>query len=168
MTQKYTCPVCDYPDLQEEPYYTYEICPQCNIEFGIEDSGTGSDGKPWTKDCEGRKALLKMLRERYLKTGSLTIKVVLAGDEFFEALAKPHLCIGMYIDCHAITCISGDLIKYTFPSGLFQPNSKTSPDFNKPAVIDCGHTLVFGDYQADFSGILQDISGFVKKQTLLY
>jgi hypothetical protein len=34
---QYTCPVCEYPDLSEKPVSSYEICPQCGVEFGYEE-----------------------------------------------------------------------------------------------------------------------------------
>lgn len=65
----YQCPVCDYPNLAEEPYYTYEICPRCKIEFGVEDHFVGNDGKHLAKDSIERKEKLHSLREKYLKDG---------------------------------------------------------------------------------------------------
>jgi hypothetical protein len=35
---KYTCPVCDYENLQSDPKQgTHEICPNCEIQFGFDD-----------------------------------------------------------------------------------------------------------------------------------
>lgn len=34
---KYQCPVCGYPNLQEPPLNSYEICPSCGTEFGYTD-----------------------------------------------------------------------------------------------------------------------------------
>lgn len=34
---KYVCPVCGYPEL-EEPPATFEICPCCGTEFGLDDA----------------------------------------------------------------------------------------------------------------------------------
>jgi len=66
----YACPICDYPDLAEEPYYTYEICPRCHIEFGIEDAFPGPDGHGHlAKDSAERKEKLQELREKYLRDG---------------------------------------------------------------------------------------------------
>lgn len=37
MSGKFTCPVCDWPELEEDPETpSYEICPQCGVEFGYE------------------------------------------------------------------------------------------------------------------------------------
>lgn len=40
MSKKYTCPVCEYNQLTEEPFNkknepSYEICPCCGFEFGF-------------------------------------------------------------------------------------------------------------------------------------
>lgn len=63
------CPICEYPGLSEEPFYTYEICPVCNIEFGIEDSFADSEGKILAKDSPERKRKLLELRAIYLTDG---------------------------------------------------------------------------------------------------
>jgi hypothetical protein len=39
---RFTCPVCGYPDLDEPPYDKYgcssfDICPSCGTEFGLDD-----------------------------------------------------------------------------------------------------------------------------------
>lgn len=44
-TNRYVCPVCGFPDLEEPPYDdkgcpTYEICPSCGTEFGYQDALT--------------------------------------------------------------------------------------------------------------------------------
>lgn len=41
--QKYVCPVCRYPDINEPAYdgfgcFSYNICPCCETEFGYDDS----------------------------------------------------------------------------------------------------------------------------------
>jgi hypothetical protein len=43
----YTCPACGYPNLQEEPRGkatggSYEICPSCGIQFGLDDEAGGN------------------------------------------------------------------------------------------------------------------------------
>tara|TARA_B100000614_G_C14374051_1_gene422668 strand:+ start:446 stop:640 length:195 start_codon:yes stop_codon:yes gene_type:complete len=57
----YVCPVCDYPELTEEPYYSFEICPQCGIEFGYEDAVASRD-----KNSPQRLARLQELRQKWL------------------------------------------------------------------------------------------------------
>lgn len=42
----YNCPVCEYPKLQEPPRSTsgggsYEICPSCGFQFGVDDDDRG-------------------------------------------------------------------------------------------------------------------------------
>ena len=42
----FVCPVCGYPNLEEEPWSpsgvsSFEICPQCKIEFGYDDATGG-------------------------------------------------------------------------------------------------------------------------------
>ena len=44
-TKNHFCPVCGYPGLEEPPRCevgspSYEICPSCGIEFGVEDYDT--------------------------------------------------------------------------------------------------------------------------------
>jgi hypothetical protein len=41
-----TCPVCGYPELQEPPRApagggSYEICPSCGFQFGVDDDDKG-------------------------------------------------------------------------------------------------------------------------------
>lgn len=41
MPNYFKCPVCYYPFIEEEPYGelgggSFEICPQCGIEYGVE------------------------------------------------------------------------------------------------------------------------------------
>jgi hypothetical protein len=42
----FVCPACEYPDLEEEPwsasgFSSFEICPQCGIQFGYHDAAGG-------------------------------------------------------------------------------------------------------------------------------
>ncbi|MDB6155272.1 MAG: hypothetical protein JWL90_3725 [Chthoniobacteraceae bacterium] len=42
----HTCPVCAYPGLQEPPHSasgggSYEICPCCGFQFGVDDEDKG-------------------------------------------------------------------------------------------------------------------------------
>lgn len=59
-----TCPVCGYPKLEEPPRFptgggSYEICPSCGFQFGVDDDDKGityiqarktwvAAGMPWT------------------------------------------------------------------------------------------------------------------------
>jgi hypothetical protein len=43
MSNRFTCLVCGFPELEEPPYdetgtATFEICPCCGIEFGYQDA----------------------------------------------------------------------------------------------------------------------------------
>lgn len=43
---RHSCPVCGYPDLQEAPRSrsgggSYEICPCCGFQFGVDDDDRG-------------------------------------------------------------------------------------------------------------------------------
>jgi len=58
---KYICPICDYPNLSEEPFYSYEVCPQCYFESGVDDAMGGN------KDSEERIKWLAVLRDRWQK-----------------------------------------------------------------------------------------------------
>lgn len=71
MTDRYTCPVCGFPDLFEPPRNangsgSYEICPSCGFEFGVTDDDEGftdlawrgrwiSQGMPWSSVSDARK-----------------------------------------------------------------------------------------------------------------
>ena len=48
----YTCPVCGYAGLAEEPRSrsgggSYEICPSCGFEFGFTDDALGFSDRQW-------------------------------------------------------------------------------------------------------------------------
>jgi hypothetical protein len=47
----YTCPVCGYPDLSDDPRTesrgSYEICWSCGFEFGVTDDDLGYDYASW-------------------------------------------------------------------------------------------------------------------------
>lgn len=63
MAERYTCPICGYPDLAEAPRgpggsASYENCASCGFEFGYHDDDQGfsyeawrekwiADGMPW-------------------------------------------------------------------------------------------------------------------------
>jgi hypothetical protein len=51
-TSNHRCPVCGYPDLDEEPRSasgggSYEICPSCGFEFGVTDDDLGFTYRTW-------------------------------------------------------------------------------------------------------------------------
>ena len=61
MSKNYTCPVCGFNGLEEDPYNqrneaSYEICPCCGFEFGF--------------DLADSKNLLIEYRRRWIKNGA--------------------------------------------------------------------------------------------------
>src|SRR5204863_3468262 len=56
----HTCPACNYPGLHESPRArdggaSYEICPSCGFQFGVDDDDRGVTPAQW--------------RERWVKNG---------------------------------------------------------------------------------------------------
>lgn len=50
--QRYVCPVCGYPELEESPRSasgggSYEICPACGFQFGVTDDDRGISCAEW-------------------------------------------------------------------------------------------------------------------------
>jgi hypothetical protein len=48
----FTCPVCGYPGLNEQPRSevnggSYEICPSCGFQFGVSDEDRGISDDQW-------------------------------------------------------------------------------------------------------------------------
>ena len=79
---KYTCPICDYPDLDEEPYYSYEICPVCYFESGCDDGGLKGG-----KDSAVRLKWLKELRRRWETDGRLWPQDPIRNPKFRDDIA---------------------------------------------------------------------------------
>ncbi len=51
----YTCPVCQFPKLKEPPRGksgggSYEICPSCGFQFGVDDDDRGISFEKWRAD----------------------------------------------------------------------------------------------------------------------
>lgn len=51
----HTCPVCQFPKLKEPPYSksgggSYEICPSCGYQFGVDDDDRGIPHADWRAD----------------------------------------------------------------------------------------------------------------------
>lgn len=49
MTERWICPVCGYPDLDEPPrdrmgYALFGICPCCMVQFGYDDVAPTAEG----------------------------------------------------------------------------------------------------------------------------
>ena len=85
--QKYICPICGYDGLDESAYDeefnlepSFEICPNCNCEFGfdLERGGATTDGI--TIEEYRRKHLKAPWKKKYLKN--------LEGDEMQMYIAK--------------------------------------------------------------------------------
>jgi hypothetical protein len=54
---KYQCLACDYPNLSEPPRSEYgggsfEICPACGFQFGVNDDDEGISYDKWRSDWE--------------------------------------------------------------------------------------------------------------------
>jgi hypothetical protein len=51
VSDHFTCPVCGYPDLSEQPRDesggSYEICRSCGFEFGVTDDDRGYTYDAW-------------------------------------------------------------------------------------------------------------------------
>ena len=53
------CPVCDYPNLSEPPRSefgggSFEICPSCGFQFGVNDDDEGISYETWRRRWEAR------------------------------------------------------------------------------------------------------------------
>jgi hypothetical protein len=54
-TPRYTCPVCGFTRLTEEPRSprtgagSYEICPSCGFQFGVTDDDLGFTYEEWRR-----------------------------------------------------------------------------------------------------------------------
>lgn len=57
MAAGYICPVCDYPKLSEPPRSefgggSFEICPSCGFQFGVNDDDEGISYETWRRRWE--------------------------------------------------------------------------------------------------------------------
>ncbi len=56
MQKNYTCPVCGYDQLSDEPFSeskgrpSYEICPSCAFHFGYDDDAQGYTYQQWRNE----------------------------------------------------------------------------------------------------------------------
>jgi hypothetical protein len=66
MGDRYACPVCGYPDLEEPPWVndapSDEICPSCGTHFGYDDVAGGG--------AAGQQQTYKRLRAQWMASGS--------------------------------------------------------------------------------------------------
>lgn len=59
MPRHHVCLVCDYPHLSEPPRSefgggSFEICPACGFQFGVNDDDEGIDYNDWRKRWEAK------------------------------------------------------------------------------------------------------------------
>ena len=57
MAVGFICPVCDYPKLSEPPRSefgggSFEICPSCGFQFGVNDDDEGISYETWRRRWE--------------------------------------------------------------------------------------------------------------------
>jgi hypothetical protein len=79
MASGYLCPVCDYPKLSEPPRSefgggSFEICPSCGFQFGVNDDDEGISYETW--------------RRRWEAAGMPWSSVALKQPAFWKPVAK--------------------------------------------------------------------------------
>jgi hypothetical protein len=79
MAAGYLCPVCDYPKLSEPPRSefgggSFEICPSCGFQFGVNDDDEGISYETW--------------RRRWEAAGMPWSSVALKQPAFWKPVAK--------------------------------------------------------------------------------
>ena len=85
-------------------------------------------------------------------------------DELDVILAAPNskeLCFGACLGKRQRTLmlVRGDLAAFVVNLSEFQPSGDgIVPDFTKLAVVDYGQTIRFGDYEASFEAIVEDLA----------
>lgn len=89
---------------------------------------------------------------------------VLDTKELAEVLALPatdkrRLITAGYADftLQHLVLFRGDGTSVIAPFKMFVPNLKTSPDFEALDIIDFGHTVKLGEYEASTRSILIDL-----------
>ena len=86
----------------------------------------------------------------------------IAAEELVEVLAaknRPNLFIGGIVNqvTETITFWRGNLRSLTIPFSAFEKSGDgTEPDFNMVSVVDCGQTVLLGDYEAAVDAILYE------------
>ena len=58
----HVCPVCGYPELEEVPRSasgggSYEICPSCGFQFGVDDDDKGITFEAWREKWKAKGSL---------------------------------------------------------------------------------------------------------------
>ena len=61
---------------------------------------------------------------------------------------KEHLLILGFIADNKLILLTGNLKQIAVPLDIFKPSGTCSPDFDKFELIDYGHTIQFGEYEA--------------------
>jgi hypothetical protein len=59
MSERYVCPVCGFPELDEPPYIdsrngSFEICASCGFEFGVSDDDEDYTFESWRAEWIAR------------------------------------------------------------------------------------------------------------------
>lgn len=104
--------------------------------------------------------------ERYVRRPP----VMLPMDELVEVLKQPHrgdLCIGGSVDqtLGMVVLVRGNLDVLPVPLSVFKPSGDgIKPDFSAFEVIDYGHTLRFGDYEASLDAVLYELDGQYRRR----
>jgi len=79
MAASYLCPVCDYPKLSEPPRSefgggSFEICPSCGFQFGVNDDAEGISYETW--------------RRRWESAGMPWRSAIVKKPDFWEPVAR--------------------------------------------------------------------------------
>jgi hypothetical protein len=89
---------------------------------------------------------------------------ILKVEELKEVLALPavdkrRLITAGYADfsLQQLVLFRGDGTSVIAPFGMFEPSGTTAPDFNELEIIDYGHTVRLGSYEASTRSILTDL-----------
>jgi hypothetical protein len=84
---------------------------------------------------------------------------VLPLNELIAVLNAPNradLCIGGTIDGNALSLYTGEANCLIIPLSFFTSSTDLVPDFSKFSVIDFGHAIKFGEYEASFNAVLSE------------
>lgn len=94
----------------------------------------------------------------------------LSKGDLFEVLQSPRrdeLLIGGFVDeaSHTVTLWRGNLDQVTVPFSDFKKSGDgVAPNFSTFAVVDCGQTVQFGDYEASAESILYENDPVYRKK----
>ena len=89
---------------------------------------------------------------------------ILKIEELKEVLALPatdkrRLITAGYVDfsLQQLVLFRGDGTSVIAPFGMFEPSGTSSPNFNELEIIDYGHTVKLGEYEASTRSILIEL-----------